>query len=98
MTSVQQGNSDAAAALASSILESSRVSFPRESCDAVLRVRALLLRCRCHMQLRNNDDARRDADEAAAWGGGARADVARALAYERYRRILEGDDFVLTRC
>ena len=69
------------------------MSFPRESCDAVLRVRALLLRCRCHMQLRNNDDARRDADEAAAWGGGARADVARALAYERYRRILEGDDF-----
>ncbi len=46
-------------------------------------MRALLLRCRCHMQLRNNDDARRDADEAAAWGGGSRADVARALAYER---------------
>ncbi len=64
--------------------------FPREQCDAAVRVRALLLRFRCHMQLRNNDDARRDADEAAAWGGGARADVARALAYERLAMLRTG--------
>ena len=66
------------------MLDDGRVCFPREQSDAAVRVRALLLRCRCHMQLRNNDDARRDADEACAWGGGAAADVARALAYERY--------------